>query len=168
MAILRAQLSPYARRAGIYKRASRAQAETDIFLSHSHRDADIVQAAVRFLAEQGISVYVDWMDPGMPSETSPATAARIKQKIDANRKFVLLVTENSRSSRWVPWELGCADGIRGLDHMAILAVEDRAGALTGSEYLGLYAQIWPSNNNDWVVVNPGEDRGPRLRDWLSS
>lgn len=166
MAILRSQLSPYTLKAGVYKSASRAQAETDVFLSHSHKDADIVGAAVKFLAEQGIRVYVDWMDSGMPSETSPATAARIKQKIVANRKFVLLVTENSRSSKWVPWELGCADGIHGLDHMAILAVEDRAGALKGSEYLGLYAQVSRAVDGDWIVVRPGEGKGPTLASWL--
>lgn len=166
MAILRSQLRPYALKASIYKRASRVPGETYVFLSHSHHDADLVGAAASFLTTQGVYVYVDWMDRGMPSQTSSVTAARIKQKIDANHKFVLLVTENSRSSKWVPWELGCADGIRGLDHMAILGVEDRAGALKGSEYLGLYAQIWPSNDDDWVVVKPGQDRVKRLKDWL--
>lgn len=166
MAILRTQLSPYALKEGIYKRASRAQADTDVFLSHSHQDADIVEAAARLLAEQGVGVYIDWMDPGMPSETSPATAARIKQKIGANRKFALLVTENSRSSKWVPWELGCADGVRGLDHMAILAVEDRVGALNGSEYLGLYAQIAREVDGVWIVIRPGESKGPTLASWL--
>lgn len=41
-----------------------------VFLSHKHDEQEILQWAVAFLKEEGVDVYVDWMDPSMPSYTN--------------------------------------------------------------------------------------------------
>jgi len=50
---------------------TKAAATSTVFLSHSHRDQDIVAAAGLFLNDFGVSIYVDWKDNTMPTVTSP-------------------------------------------------------------------------------------------------
>ena len=79
------------------------QADVAIFLSHSHKDKDLIQPAIAFLRSHGVKVYVDWMDAGMPDVVNGDTAKKIKEKIHRrHKKFLVLVTENSKDSRWVP------------------------------------------------------------------
>lgn len=172
--ISRAELSEYAtsyeRRvhASVRKSDTRSAATTDVFLSHSHLDADLVEATVNFFASQGVTVYVDWMDNGMPSATSPETAERIKAYILRNKKFVMLASANSLSSRWVPWELGFADSAKGLASMAVMPVRDYRGYFPGNEYVDLYPTIHSLESGEWGVVPAGSNRGTPLRQWLSS
>lgn len=56
----------------------------------------------------------------MPSQTSSETAQKLKQRINRSNKFVLLATPGSIRSIWIPWELGLADGVKGLNKIAIL------------------------------------------------
>ena len=89
-------------------------AKARIFLSHSHKDRDIIEDALAFLLAWGQYVYVDWLDEAMPLSTSAETADKIKIKIKTLDKFIVLLTENSKESKWVPWELGYADGVKRL------------------------------------------------------
>ncbi|MEO5716648.1 MAG: toll/interleukin-1 receptor domain-containing protein [Luteolibacter sp.] len=101
-------------------------AEVTIFLSHSHKDKDLIQPAIAFLRSHGVSVYVDWMDEGMPDVVSGETAKKIKEKIRQQKKFLVMVTENSKDSRWVPWELGFADPVKGMDHIATFPIAEKS------------------------------------------
>lgn len=89
------------------------------FLSHSSKDKEIVEAVIQILYSHGAKVYIDEVDPLMPPYTTAETAAIIKKRIGQNQRFVLLASENSKESRWVPWELGVADGERGLANIAL-------------------------------------------------
>lgn len=80
------------------------------FLSHSSKDDDLVVGAMRVLEGHGATVYADEVDPAMPPYTNEETANLLKQRIQQTRKFVLLASANSKESKWVPWELGIADG----------------------------------------------------------
>jgi len=126
-----------------------SSAEVSIFLSHSHKDKDLVQPAIAFLRSHGVSVYVDWMDEGMPDVVSGETAKRIKEKIGQQKKFLLMVTENSKDSRWVPWELGFADPVKGMNHIAILPISD-GGQFTQNEYMSIYPKIRLESDIWWV------------------
>jgi len=59
-----------------------------IFLSHKHDEREALDSAISFLKNFGVEVYVDWLDDGMPKQTSGKTAKRIKEKIKENSKFV--------------------------------------------------------------------------------
>ena len=67
--------------------------ETSVFLSHKHDEKEIIKQAITLLNKLGVSVYVDWLDSGMPKYTDGSTAKRIKDKIRQNDKFILLATE---------------------------------------------------------------------------
>jgi TIR domain-containing protein len=168
----RSQLEDFGRNAQRIDEARRRlvkvarEAEASVFLSHSHKDRDLALAAINFLANQGVIVYVDWLDAGMPDTTSPETAARVRQAISLNRKFVLLLTARSMASRWVPWELGIADGLKGQPHMATLPVREPGASLEGNEYIGLYSTIHSLEGGGWGIVPPGTNQGTPLRDWF--
>lgn len=113
-----------------------------IFLSHSHKDADLVRAAIAFLLNQGYEIYVDWLDPEMPTVTSAKTASLIKTKIKDNDKFVVLLSSSAKDSKWVPWELGYADGVKSMSDIAILPIlRNTTDSFSGIEYMDLYPKI---------------------------
>lgn len=116
-----------------------------VFLSHSHQDADLVLAAVNFLLTLGVEVYVDWLDGSMPAVTSGETAAKIKAKIVECQRFAVLLSENSVGSKWVPWELGYADGVKDINKIAIMPIRRNEytpdATFDGLEYMSLYPVI---------------------------
>lgn len=79
----------------------------------------------------------------MPSHTSEETAELLKKRIVECTRFVLLTSPNSKDSRWVPWELGVADGKKGIHKIAIFGASDSAGLDDWSswEYMGFYPKI---------------------------
>ncbi len=143
-----------------------ASTVTTVFLSHSHQDADLVEPAILFLASQGVVVYVDWKDPTMPAITSPETAARIKERIGACKKFVVLGTNNAVKSRWIPWELGVADSRTGMNNIAVMPVVPQYRSWEGQEYVGIYSRLETADDGRWAVFPAGQNRGMYLEEWL--
>jgi len=128
------------------------------FLCHSHRDRELAQGLVTIFAEQGCTVYVDWMDASMPEKPDRTTAVRIQQKIIECDLFLFLATPNSMASRWCPWELGYADGKKNYDR--ILIVPTRTGATThGNEYLDVYRSVELSKTGNVASWRPSETTG---------
>lgn len=135
--------------------SQKAPNKKTIFLSHSHKDKDIVEQAALFLLTQGVYVYVDWKDASMPPNTSKETADKIKKRIRACEDFVVLASNNALDSKWVPWELGFADEAKGMSNVFIFPVADNDGSWRGSEYFDLYQKIELgrlTNSNDWESV----------------
>lgn len=112
-----------------------------VFLSHKHDEKEILDSAISFLKKEGVDVYVDWLDEGMPKTTSGSTAIRIKQKIKENKKFILLATEAAINSKWCNWELGLGDAAKYIDDIAIMPVRREGQTFSGSEYLDIYPYI---------------------------
>lgn len=145
------------------------------FLSHSSKDTRLLAGVMRVLEGHGANVYIDRKDPTLPPYTNEETAATLKNRIDQTNKFVLLATENSKESKWVPWELGIADSKKGLDRIALLpAVEKRDDtSWTSWEYMGLYSRIvWGKlqghDKEVWMVLDEQKNEGIELSKWLKS
>jgi hypothetical protein len=128
------------------------EADVTVFLSHSHKDRDLIQPTLAFLRSHGVKIYVDWMDEGMPDVVSGETAKKLKERIQQQKKFVVLVTENSKDSRWVPWELGYADPTKGMNHIASLPVTESVD-FAQNEYLKIYPKIQFVSNTWWVWLD---------------
>lgn len=160
------------RRAQLQKATS---STNSTFLSHSSKDADLVEGASQLLAEYGASVYVDRVDNSLPPYTSKETALALKNRIADCKKFVLLASENSKDSRWVPWELGIADSIKGLENIALLAAVDEHASKTWPswEYMGLYRHLVWGNLQGypkplWMVLDKEQNTARSLEDWLKA
>lgn len=133
------------------------------FLCHSHRDRDLAEGLVSLLTDRGLQLYVDWADSDMPEQPNAETAARIKNKIKELDLFFVLATANSLASRWCPWELGYADGVKAWERIIIVPTAERSGPIYGNEYIQLYRQLEPTNTNDVGVFNPGLKDGRLVR-----
>jgi len=162
-------------RSEVVERAARQSAEGSTFLSHSSTDTELLPAVIAILEQHGAVVYVDKKDQTLPPYTSPATAVALRQKIVQARTFVLFATTRSKDSRWVPWELGIADGAKSGAHVAIFPSVDNATNTqwTEREYLGVYDRIvWGRlkgySEPLWMVWNFQKDSAWSLKDWLQS
>lgn len=144
------------------------------FLSHSSKDEDLVVGAIQVLEGHGAKVYVDEVDPEMPPYTSEETAALLKKRINQTNRFVLLASKNSNESRWVPWELGIADGCKGVERIALFPAADSSADKSWAswEYLGLYLRIVWGNLKGrekplWMVLDEKRNTATPLSDWLA-
>lgn len=120
---------------------SRGYLQKTGFLCHSHKDRDLAIGLQQWLKEQGMDLYIDWLDPYMRDTPDGATADRIRTVIKAADVFLFLATNESMTSRWCPWELGFADGAKLNDQIAVIATRDASGNYYGNEYLQLYRRI---------------------------
>lgn len=80
----------------------------DIFLSHSIADAEIVLGIKQLLEETGLKVYVDWVEDAQLDRRAitKETAAALRQRMKQSKSLIYLSSDNSSSSKWMPWELG--------------------------------------------------------------
>ncbi|WPR71570.1 toll/interleukin-1 receptor domain-containing protein [Flavobacterium sp. NG2] len=157
--------------------------KTTIFLSHKHDELAELDSAVSFLKRFGVNIYVDWLDTGMPKNTSGKTAKRIKDKIDECDKFILLATESAIASKWCNWELGYGDAKRYDRNIAIFPIRNDGDSFSGSEYLQIYPRIESIQSNTisrkiggyfdggYYVISPTDEDGysyyTKLEEWLS-
>jgi len=136
------------------------------FLSHSHKDAELAKGLQGFLQAQGWSVYIDWEDTSMPSRPNRNTAQNIKDRIKRFDWFLFLATANSASSRWCPWEIGYADGVKHIDKIVIVPTRDSSGHNHGNEYLDLYRHVDAAQVGGYGLFQPN-NRGMLLENVTS-
>jgi TIR domain-containing protein len=133
------------------------------FLCHSHLDAELVIGMVRILGDSGWNVYVDWKDASMPPSPNRETARKIKDRIKLANFFLFLATPNSTASRWCPWEIGYADGVKQIDSIFVITTSDASGNHYGNEYLQLYRHVDFSDTGSLAAWMPGESKGTLVR-----
>lgn len=154
----------------ILKNASLSTGEKDIFLSHSHKDNRHVAGAIEMLTRFNATVYADLNDPSLPEIPSPTTAKIIHINIISCRRTIILVSPESYDSKWIPWELGLSDGLRGMKYTAILPINQSGheDIWAHREYIGLYPLI--TRTNDWTtdlrVSNLPSGNDLSFADWL--
>lgn len=113
----------------------------DIFMSHSFKDAEVI-AGIKILIENtGLRVYVDWMEDAQldRSQVTAETAQILRQRMSHCGFLLYATSEASPDSKWMPWELGYFDGLKGgrVGIFPIAKSEDRTN-FAGQEYLKLY------------------------------
>lgn len=120
-----------------------SQKAYDIFLSHSIRDADLILGMKGTLEDLGYTVYVDWIeDPNLDrSKVTPATADKLRVRMNSSKSLFYVTTANADASLWMPWECGFFDGKR--EKVAIVPIQKSSNnnSYSGQEYLGLYPYV---------------------------
>ncbi|RRT86398.1 toll/interleukin-1 receptor domain-containing protein [Empedobacter falsenii] len=162
---------------------SRDKTRPMIFLSHKHEELSILQDVIAFLKEEGVDVYVDWMDSSMPAYTNAETAHKLKEKIKTSDKFILVATPNAINSKWCNWELGLGDAAKYIKNIALFPINKTYETFKGSEYLAIYPRIeYEDGTTKYVggayiqrgyyVIYPADKNGNNsiypLKDWLKS
>lgn len=140
----RSTLTAGAARSTLMRESKSAADSFDVFLSHSFNDAEVIYGLRTLLQQEGLSVYVDWIDdPELDrSRVSPATAERLRNRMRQCQTMIYATSRAAGQSRWMPWELGCFDGLRASSRISILPIESsNTGTFIGQEYLGLYKAI---------------------------
>jgi len=151
-----------------------------VFLSHKHDEYSILQDVIAFLKDEGVDVYVDWMDADMPAYTNAETAHQLKQKIKISNKFILVATQDAINSKWCNWELGLGDAERYIDDIALFPINKSKQNFKGAEYLRIYPRIEFRDGTTkysggalipkgYYVIYPsvdGKNTIKKLSDWL--
>jgi hypothetical protein len=160
-------------RKSIVETAETRSATHATFLSHSSKDKEILPGVIRILRNHGADVYVDKKDATLPPYTNRETASKLRTRISASKKFVLLASSNIKASRWVPWELGLADGYKSTRNVALFPSVDQQTEYkwTEQEYLGIYDRIvWGDlkghTKRVWMVLNQDANTATELSAWL--
>lgn len=126
-----------------FQKSASVKTTFDVFLSHSSTDRTFIIGARQLLVEQGLSVYVDWIDDRQldRSNVTTQTAAVLRKRMQQSSSFLYATSTNSVNSKWMPWEIGYYDGFR-RDRIAIFPLLPAGqSAFVGQEYLGLYPYI---------------------------
>lgn len=138
----------------------------DIFLSHSYMDKDLIVRLKNYLEDNGLSVYVDWIDDHQLERESvdSETAQTLRKRMKQCQSLVFATSSNSTTSKWMPWECGYFDGING--KIAILPISSTdENSFEGQEYLGLYPYIDVTSSTIWI--NSIKSGYCDIKEWLN-
>jgi hypothetical protein len=145
----------------------------DIFLSHSVRDAELILGMKGTLEDLGYSVYVDWIeDPQLDrTKVTPATADKLRQRMNSSKSLFYVTTANSDASRWMPWECGYFDGKK--EKAAIVPIQKTSidNSFSGQEYLGLYPYVVKQpnkSNKEMLWVRKSNSRYIDYDTWVAT
>lgn len=153
------------------KKVSLSSKKNNVFLSHSSQDIDKLESVISFLEEYGVKVYIDKTDNNLPRVTSIETAQILKDNIKKSDKFIVLVSENSKNSKWIPWELGIADIAKSNPNIALLPTTENFPSWVNQEYMGLYSKVSRGNlegytGEVWMVWDHKKNTAVELGKWL--
>ncbi|MFW2147606.1 toll/interleukin-1 receptor domain-containing protein [Acinetobacter sp. TY1] len=119
----------------------------DIFLSHSSKDKILILGIKRFIEDSRYSVYIDWVDDPELDRTNvnKHTAEQLRKRMKQSKFLVYVDSDNAKSSKWMPWELGYFDGYKS-EKLGILVIRNNSNEIyKGQEYLNLYPTIEKGN-----------------------
>ena len=148
-----------------------ADEQFDVFLSHSSAEPeDIVLGVMLLLEDRGLSVYVDkYSDPQMsPAHVSRKTAHVLRSRMRNSEILLYIHSAHSKTSRWMPWELGYFDGLKG--KVGVVPVtRNQEENFKGEEYLNLYPYVdvakATGSNIDYLWITESSNRYARLDLW---
>ncbi|MBQ8464806.1 MAG: hypothetical protein IJ545_02215 [Alphaproteobacteria bacterium] len=111
----------------------------DLFISHSFRDKDIIENLVFYLWKKyRVRCFVDWkVLPRNPY----VVADILKDIMHCCKAMLILRTENSDASYWVPWEAGCFETMKdtkkisGAKYVALLSITNKSEDVTAQKIL---------------------------------
>lgn len=143
----------------------------DVFLSHSSAEPEEILLGVKAMLEDaGLSVYVDkYTDPHLsPDKVTIETAEILRARMRQSNTLLYIYSQYSQKSRWMPWELGFFDGIKG-DVGVIPVTLNQEEKFKGEEYLNLYPYVdsapMSGTTTDRLWINKARNTYAQLNGW---
>jgi hypothetical protein len=142
-----------------------SDATFDIFLSHSHEDAELIAELYKQITEMGFTVYVDWIvdRTDQTLKVTPGSAAWVRLRMQHCATLLYATSRNSVDSKWMPWELGYFDGENGkVAILPIVEFDAYTDEYHGQEFLGIYPYVTKAITEGtqketlWTRNNPTE------------
>lgn len=130
-----------------------------VFLSHQSADATTAAYVARRLKDRhGIDSYLDVIDPyiGRPGED---LAAHIRAQMGRCTQLLAVISESTKASQWVPWEIGVAAE---KDHP--LATFSAGGTLT-PEFLRKWPYLRTDSDLDQYAIASKTARNTFMRNY---
>lgn len=145
----------------------------DVFLSHSVKDADLVLGISNFLGDFGLTVYIDWIADKQlnRADVTSKTADVLRGRMKTSRSLLYITTENSAESKWMPWECGFFDGLKGKVAVVPIRKTSTSNEYKGQEYLGLYPYVLKEENTQYkerLWVHKDRDNFVLFSNWLAA
>jgi hypothetical protein len=143
----------------------------DIFLTHSAESEELLLGIKALLEDQGLKVYVDnYGDPQVsPVSITPFMAGILRDRMRQANVLLYVHSRHSRRLRWMPWELGFFDGLKGAVGF-IPVTHHEEETFRGEEYLNLYpyVDVTRSGNADQpqLWIRTSADVCASLRGWV--
>lgn len=92
--------------------ASKEEKGKCVFISHKSSDIDAAQQVAEYIMGNGIDVYLDKLDAGLQKATRENDAQGIVNSINralmCSTDILVLVSNQTQASWWVPYEVGYA------------------------------------------------------------
>lgn len=128
----------------------------DIFLCHSSKDREEIRLLKAYLKDKGYNAYVDWIDDPQLDRTkvSQETAKILQKRMNNSRQLYYVLSSNSTTSIWMPWELGYFDGLKTKQIFVYPIFNNQEIEIfdfKGAEYLTLY-QIKDMSEDKFVAL----------------
>lgn len=128
----------------VYEHAS-AQSKNCVFISHKSEDMDVAKNVAELLKNNGIDVYLDSNDSGLQRATREGDAKKIvtciERALSISTHILVLVTEKTKESWWVPYEIGFSK--KGKKSIASLLLKTVSGF---PDYLEIEKKIYGLND----------------------
>jgi len=112
-----------------------------VFISHKDVDADTARTIAGMLKQHGFASYLDVLDDGLIESPSGLTE-HIRTQMESCSHLLAIISESTRLSWWVPFEIG-------------LATEKGftiASYVKASVKLPDYLKVWPYLNREEQIL----------------
>jgi hypothetical protein len=112
----------------------------DVFISHRFADSDAVRKVKAELEARQFSVYLDLDDPELEGKSDSEVAPILRKRMQRSGVILFVVSKNSVTSKWMPWELGYMDGANG-NGIILRMTDDALQGIEGQEYLDRFPKV---------------------------
>lgn len=123
-----------------------------IFISHKKEDEGVALDVKKTLVKCGVEAYLDLLDNTISGDGEKLTE-HIKEKLSGCTDVIVVLSEQTKKSWWVPFEIGMATQ----NDMPI------ANYLTCFEKLPDFLEYWPRLKNQQDVLKYVESRNKVAR-----